>query len=140
MTGRAKLRLPCRLVPPKLLIEGGSILAKAGPALIINLTMASKVLVTEAVRCIQGQGTTAIMSKKIMNPQRWRLLLILVLINALAIVLCIPFYLQESTAKRSILLGLLAILALIALAGMGVIFSLWRRFPVSDDDHKNETR
>ena len=78
------------------------------------------------------------MSKKIMNPQRWRFLALVAALDLGTFVLCVPFYLKEPADKKPVILGLAVALLCVGLVGVGIIVALWRRFPVPDEDDKNE--
>jgi hypothetical protein len=74
------------------------------------------------------------MSKKIMNPLRWRFLAI---VASLHLGIFILGYFALPTDKRhGFIVFELAVLP-VGLIGVGVIISLWRRFPVSDDEDKD---
>jgi hypothetical protein len=73
------------------------------------------------------------MSKKIMNLQRWRFLAIVAVFDLGTLALCVPFYLKEPADKKPIILGMLVALLCVGLVGVGIIVSLWRRFPVPDE-------
>jgi hypothetical protein len=77
------------------------------------------------------------MSKKIMNPQRWRFLIVVATIDVAVLALCVPFYLKEPEDKKSTLLGLAAMLLCMGFIGIGILVALWRSFPVSDGKDKN---
>jgi hypothetical protein len=78
------------------------------------------------------------MSKKIMNPQRWRFIIVVTVVDAIVLASCVPFYLKEPADKKPVLLGLAAMLLCIGFVGIGIMIALWRRFPVPDEDDKNE--
>jgi hypothetical protein len=87
---------------------------------------------------VRQQVSAFIMSKKIMNPQRWRFIIIVAAVDVIVLVLCVPFYLKETADQKPTLLGLAAMLLPVQFVAIGIMIALWRRFPVPDEDDKNE--
>jgi hypothetical protein len=77
------------------------------------------------------------MSKKIMNPPRWRLLAIITAMYVATYALWAVLYVKAPDAKRAGMLFVIIFTSCLGFLGIGTIIALFFRFPAQTDEDQD---